>query len=305
MSKDYVRTVLRTYAKRHFDNIAALSLWRMRYLDFYAPLSNKFNLAVILFDLTPDALVTLFELNADIQKLPNVNASAEVFDANNFFARYVRGFLPEVYIVRHGDFIEETDFCNELRGKDYKCDTEAIDETIDRAFISYGIALNELILGDFKSAIENIAYSLGYATIALYQHARRKVPDTLSDVIESMPENKKELIGTILDKIINLINRSDLPKHLEDLIEKDLYPCEKLQVMLQDYYSRELILWQYQLLGIVWREINDKMLSMELFIRKLLKSTEDLPYMQIELRGTKPVPVLRIKGPEVISLELA
>jgi len=303
---NYVEKVLRNYARRYFgDDIIATSIWRMEYFNFYRSLRRKLSLAIILRSIDPNRFIFLFDLNMDIQKLPDIEARAEIFDVNEFMARFTEGFVPEVYIVEKGYPIDGAEFHDELRSRGYRCSKSAVIETLNRAFIAYGMTLNELISGNIGLALENIAYSIGYVTIAFYQHIEGRVPDSLINIINIVPEDEREVIITMLDRTIGLINKDDIPDYLQSVAVGSAYPCDLLRSLLQDDYGREVMMIPYQLLRIFWERIHNKrLMPMELFFKELIRALEDMPYAQIELRGTEPIPILRIKGPITRSIEL-
>lgn len=296
--RDATGLLLKNYARIHFgDNIVATSIWDMNFFHFYVPIRRQILLAIILRSINPDSLITLSHLNVDIQKLPDIDARVKIFGLDTFTDRFRRGFVPEVYIVEDGNFIDGVEFLNELKLQGYHCSMEAITETLDRAFIAYGMTVNEILNNNTPIALENLAYTIGYAMIALYQHEKRRIPRKISDVINIMFESDERAYARILSRIIGLINKSDIAEYLHNIIKEGSFPIDKLKLVLYDDFGRELIIAPYIILRFLWRRIFRKeLMTLENFLEELINALEDMPYANIELRGTEPIPILRIKG---------
>ena len=303
---DYVKKVLTNYARRYFgEDIVAISIWRPNYFDFYAPLRRRIKLAIILRGIDPDMFINLSDLNLDIQKLPDIDAQAEIFDIGEFTTRFAEGFIPETYIVEYGQFVDGIDYYSELKKSGYRCSDSAVAETVDRAFIAYGMALNEILGKNINLVLENVAYSVGYSMIALYQHIKGAVPRSIWDAADTIPAKEKDVLINILSRLTGLINKEDLAEYLENVVTGASYPDELLILLLQDDFGRDLLILPYQILGICWERIfRKKIMTIENFFYKLIRELKGLPYSRLELRGTRPIPILRIRGPIMRSFEL-
>lgn len=298
---NYIAKIATNVAKRYFKELLeGVSIWgQILDKENFAPNFDTVNISIVLRNVPIDTYVLLSNIEFDYQKILKIRVNVNIFDRVTFEEKYHKGYPLSVLPVARGHHAFGEDFFKKLKDQKYTCTEDAINSTLEQAFVSFGLGLNDVLRKDIDVSLEEFYNSAILASTAIIQKMSNIVPATFLEIKLLLEQEKYESIlkkyyAAIVDTIRQ--KKQDIIGRFQFLKDTRLSPSEILRQALMDDYLHEIIASTYNLLRESWRTIKKKEIaSLDKLMKTIFENTKKEIIANIEIRGTGPYPVLRIK----------
>lgn len=297
---NYIAKVAANVAKRYFrELLEGVSIWgQILDKENFAPNFDTVNISIVLSNIPIDIYVLLSNIEFDYQKILKMRVNVNILDRTTFEEKYRKGYPLSVLPVVRGHHAFGEGFFRKLKGQKYICTNDAINSTLEQAFVSFGLGLNDVLRKDVDISLEEFYNSVILASTSVIQKMDNIVPATFLE-IKSLLE--KEEYGSILKKyyadVVDTIRqkKQDIIDRFQFLRDIRLSPSEILRQVFMDDYLHEIIASTYNLLRESWRMIKGREIaSLDKLMKTIFESIKEEIIANIEIRGTGLYPVLRI-----------
>ncbi|MEX0568782.1 MAG: hypothetical protein Q6363_006435 [Candidatus Njordarchaeota archaeon] len=298
---DYIAKVAANVAIRYFKELLrGVSVWgQILDKDNFDPEFDTINISIVLSEVPVDLYVLLSNIEFDYQHILKLRINVNIFDEIEFEEKYRKGFPLNVLPVIKGHYAHGEDFFKKLKDQKYTCTKDAIDSTLEQAFVSFGLGLNDVLRKDIDIALEEFYNSAILASIAIIQRIDNMIPATFLEIRSYFEKGQYEVaIMKLYSQVVDNIRmgRRDISTRYKFIRDTKMSPGEILKHVLMDDYLHEIIVSTYSLLRESWRIIKRKNISsLDKLMKIIFEKIKDEFIASIEITGKGMYPVLRIR----------
>ena len=301
----YIGKVAYNVAMRYFKGILkAVSIWgQIINKEEFNEKLDPINILIVLDRAIKDILLVQSSIEFDYHTILKAKINVKITTLEELRGNYLEGVASYVLPIINAYYAYGGEILGEIKKEGYKCSERAINISLERAFIAYGMAINDLLHNYVEMMAENLYNSLFYASTAYIQKEENKVPTSWA-AIKTYFEKSNEHYFSVLFRnaygsIIRLTTKQDA---LESSADTKLKPIEVLYMLMDDKDIYTAVVYMYELLRALWRAIKKSEIKTIDEVMKIIKQEIQDDYdATIEIWGIDPSPVLRIKKPGIFK----
>ncbi len=293
----YIGKVARNIASKYFkEALLGVSVWgEIVNRDIFDPRLDTINIMIILHQIPYDELLLQSSIEFDYQTVLKHSVNVTISTLPRLKDMYLRGYAPYVLAVHNAFYAFNPEIFEKLKEKKYSCSKDAIDFSLERAFISFGMGLNSIIKGDLVFIAEHFYSAVINAATAVIQQKKNYVPKNRNEILEKLREEELGLVEYLfrdsMNKIYGFLERKTPPT-----MSKETLPLERIIIFSRDNEYRGILPTVYELLRQSWLLIKKtRIAALDKLVRIIQENLEDEYIAEIEISGIDPCPVIRIK----------
>ncbi len=302
---EYIGKVAHNIAKRYFkESLEAVSIWgQILHPDEFNEALDTINVMVVLNRMIEDRLIVQSSLQFDLQTVLEKRTCVDIVHIDDFHDGYLEGIADYVLAVQNAFFALSSKAIDELKNMQYKCSTRAINFSLERAFVAYGMALNDAMHGQLDMLLEDAYNCLRYSSIALIQNTYNHVPCSWKEIHDHIREIKIVGINDIFTRVYESIKLAIAKAgSLSEILPKTRSPSETFQNILSDDDFYSCIIYTYEFMRKVWSCVRGKeIMTLDEFMSMLDHEMREEGIVGIEIWRVDPRPLVKIKKIGVIE----
>lgn len=230
-----------------------------------------------------DALLLEENISSELREIIDLEIEVSIIHEDEFMYNVLNGYPPEIIALRLGEEITNSNL-----DIDSKVTMKSLEKFVDLGFISLGMAITNLARREYDFAKTNYAYSLFYSQTAISLRHMGKIVTSFGDIKINLEKiGRKEYWDFFAQARKYFQEDSSCLEKAESLSDVFLANDNIIKLMMITYLSAKF----------AWEEIHkDNIAEMDRFLA-ILNSISSEEILKVDIRGTKPKPIMRIKTP--------